>query len=86
MFYGTAAASKAARLKERDRIKLGDIDCRSKYVADKNVTYYNFNIYSFETQDETMGNGQQQNSGSGVAYGDLSFMDIPEGDTEMLPF
>ena len=49
--YGTAAASKAALLKERDRIQLGDVDVRTKYVKEKNVTYYNFNIYSFEKEE-----------------------------------
>lgn len=47
-FFGTAAASKATSLKERDRIKLGDVDVNSKYVKEKDMTYYNFNIYSFE--------------------------------------
>ena len=85
MFYGTSAASKAAKLKERDRIKLGDVDCRSKYVPEKNTTYYNFNVYSFDTQEETSGASQSQSRG--VAYGDTSFMDIPDGVTdEMLPF
>lgn len=50
-FFGTAAAKKAATLKERDRIKLGDVDVRSKYDKAKNITYYNFNVYSFEVQN-----------------------------------
>ena len=49
-FFGTAAAKKAASLKERDRIKLGDVDVRSKYDREKKVTYYNFNVYSFDIQ------------------------------------
>lgn len=85
MFYGTATAAKAARLKERDRIKLGDVDVRSKYVADKNTTYYNFNVYSFETQDEA--NGVTQANNAAAMQGDTSFLDIPEGTTdELLPF
>ena len=54
-FFGTAAAKKAATLKERDRIKLGDVDVRSKYDKAKNITYYNFNVYSFEVQNGTAG-------------------------------
>lgn len=64
-FFGTAAAKKAAALKERDRIKLGDVDVRSKYDKEKNITYYNFNVYSFETQNRTGGgntNGAQPSS------------------------
>lgn len=54
-FFGTAAAKKAATLKERDRIKLGDVDVRSKYDKAKNITYYNFNVYSFEVQNGVAG-------------------------------
>lgn len=50
-FFGTANAKKAAGLKERDRIKLGDVDVRSKYDKSKNITYYNFNVYSFDLQN-----------------------------------
>lgn len=51
-FLGTAAAKKASTLKEKDRIKLVDIDVNARYVKEKNTTYYNFNIFSFETADE----------------------------------
>lgn len=54
-FFGTAVAKKAATLKERDRIKLGDVDVRSKYDKAKNITYYNFNVYSFEVQNSAGG-------------------------------
>lgn len=47
-FFGTETAKKAALLKERDRIRLGDVDVNTKYDREKNTTYYNFNIYSFE--------------------------------------
>ena len=50
---GTAAASKAARLKEGDRIKLGDVDVSTKYDKDKKVTYTNFKMFSFETDGES---------------------------------
>lgn len=49
-FVGTAAAKKASSLKEKDRIRLGDVDVTNKYVKERNVTYTNFNIFSFETQ------------------------------------
>ena len=52
-FIGTAAAKKATALKEKDRIRLGDVDVTSKYDKEKNVTYTNFKIFSFETQNET---------------------------------
>ena len=51
-FMGTSAASKAARLKEKDRIKLGDVEVTTKYDATKHVTYTNFKCYNFEMPDE----------------------------------
>ena len=51
-FVGTAAAKKAASLKEKDRIKLGDVEVTTKYDSDKKVTYTNFKCYNFTTQDE----------------------------------
>lgn len=47
-FVGTAAAKKAARLKEKDRIKLGDVDVTSRFDKEKNTTYTNFKVFSFE--------------------------------------
>lgn len=46
---GSAAASKAARLREGDRIKLGDVDVTNKYDRDKKITYTNFKIFSFDS-------------------------------------
>ncbi len=50
-FIGSAAASKAAKLKEGDRIKLGEVDVSTKYNADKKCTYYNCKVFSFEPAD-----------------------------------
>jgi hypothetical protein len=47
-FCGTSTAAKALTLKEKDRIKLGDVDVKSVFNKEKNVTYYNFYVYSFE--------------------------------------
>lgn len=58
-FIGTAAAKKAACLKEKDRIRLGDVDVTTKYDKEKDVTYTNFKIFSFETQAEIDGNSHQ---------------------------
>ena len=49
-FVGTAAAKKAACLKEGARIKLGDVDVTSKYVKEENKTYYNFKCFSFDIE------------------------------------
>lgn len=80
-FFGTAAAKKAATLKERDRIKLGDVDVRSKYDKAKNITYYNFNVYSFEVQNGA-GGGR-----SGGAQPSSPQPTVDEGEMEdRLPF
>lgn len=55
-FIGTSAAAKAARLTDKDRIKLGDIDVSTKYDKEKKIMYTNFKIFSFETEDEFNGN------------------------------
>lgn len=51
-FIGTACASKALRLKEKDRIKLGDVDVSNRYDKEKKVTYTNFNVFSYQMADE----------------------------------
>lgn len=82
-FFGSAAAKKALQLKERDRIKLGDVDVRSKYVKEKNTTYYNFNVYSFETQAEMNGGNspghseQLQQNGRNVDDGEVDDSRLP---------
>lgn len=48
---GTAAAKKAACLKEGERIKLGDVDVTTKYDKAKDVTYTNYKIFSFEVDN-----------------------------------
>lgn len=49
---GTAAARKAALLKERDKIKLGDTDLSTKYDKEKKITYWNPKLFSFEVQEQ----------------------------------
>lgn len=55
-FVGTLAAKKAASLQERDRIKLGDVDVTNRFDKEKNVTYTNFKIFSFEMADDALRN------------------------------
>lgn len=55
-FVGTLAAKKAASLQERDRIKLGDVDVTNRFDKEKNVTYTNFKIFSFEMADDALQN------------------------------
>lgn len=86
-FIGTAAAKKALGLKEKDRIRLGDVDVTSNYVKEKNITYTNFKIFSFETQAEIDG---ANNSSNNVGYGYSGEPNPSVGDGEVddsrLPF
>lgn len=50
-FIGTANAQKAAKLKERDRIRLGDTDVSTRYDKEKRITYTNYKCFSFEGQE-----------------------------------
>lgn len=50
-FFGTNVASKAARLREKDRIRLIETDAQTRYVEEKNRTYFNFSVFSFEKVD-----------------------------------
>ena len=80
-FIGTAAAKKAACLKEKDRIRLGDVDVTNRYDKEKNVTYTNFKVFSFETQDELDGNNHQDDTLTSKAP-----VDEGEVDDSRLPF
>lgn len=46
-FIGTAHA-KAAKLKERDRIQLGDIDVSTKYDSVKKKEYVNYKVFDYD--------------------------------------
>lgn len=50
--YGSIAAQKAARLKEGDKIKLGDVDVTTRYDKEKKVEYVNYKMFSFELDEE----------------------------------
>lgn len=75
-FMGTAAAKKAAQLKEKDRIRLGDVDVSNFYNKEKKTEYTDFKIFSFDMADDAP--SQQSND---------SMSAIEEGATgDELPF
>lgn len=80
-FVGTAAAKKAAGLKEKERIRLGDVDVTNKYDKEKNGTYTNYKIFSFETQNEI--DGASRNTESPEPKKPV---DDGEVDDDRLPF
>lgn len=60
-FVGTATAKKAACLKEKDRIKLGDVEVTTKYDSDKKVSYTNFKCYNFTAKNDEDNNSTTSN-------------------------
>lgn len=83
MFIGEARA-KAEHLKERDRIKLGDVDVTRRYDKEKNKEYYNFKVFSFETEAEANGGGQSSYAYQGGNPVDGGFTPVEPDDG--LPF
>lgn len=77
---GTAAAKKAAVLKEGDTIKLGDVDVTNKYDKQKEVTYTNYKIFSFEVDG---GNTSTPKPASNEPQPEV---DSGEADDSRLPF
>ena len=77
-FIGTAAAKKAACLKEGDRIKLGDVDVTTSYNAEKKILYTNYKCFSFDTEGAA--------SPTPVNTEPQSTVDDGEADDSRLPF
>lgn len=77
---GTAAAKKAACLKEGETIKLGDVDVTNKYDKAKDVTYTNYKIFSFEVADGNTAAPKANNTEPQPA------VDSGEVDDSRLPF
>lgn len=83
-FIGSATAKKASQLKERDRIRLGDVDVTTKYDKDKQVTYTNYKVFSFEVPDAVDNPSSRADSSS-----DPSAINVDDGaaiEDALLPF
>lgn len=61
-FVGTANASKAAKLKERDWIVLGDTDVQYRFDTEQNRGFTYFTCFGFEIQEN---NRRNSNGGQG---------------------
>lgn len=78
-FVGTACAKKALGLKEKTRIKLGDVDVTNRWDAKTKKEYTNFKVFSFDLDGENSG---------GKAASSKKIAKTYEGDDEAddLPF
>lgn len=85
-FLGTAAASKAARLHERDRIQLGQVEVTNTYDKVQKKEYTNFNCYEFDIPDNFDFSPRPQQATTTPP--DMEFLNVEEGavDEEFLPF
>lgn len=81
---GTAAAKKAANLKEGDRIRLGDVDVTTTYNKEKNITYTNYKMFTFETESEM--NSGNAGSSAGKTEVDNGEVEPVEEEASDLPF
>lgn len=77
-FIGTAHTL-AADLKKGDTIKLGSCEVTNKYDKEKNTTYTNYLVYSFEKEGSNTNNQSTPKTDNG-------FMDIPDDVDSELPF
>ena len=75
-FVGTAAAAKAAKLKEKDRIKLGDVDVSNRYDKEKQREFTTFKVFSFEKEDDA----------PSAPANKMSLVDDGEPDKDGFPF
>ena len=63
-FVGTANASKAAKLQERDWIVLGDTDVQSRFDKEQNREFVYYTCFGFEIQE----NNRRNNGGGRVGF------------------
>lgn len=76
MMIGRANA-KAQKLKERDRIKLGDVDVTTTYDKERGKEYVNYKCFDFEMADEPSQNRASRNVDSNPVEGDSDVEDTP---------
>lgn len=84
-FVGTACAKKAAALKEKDHIIIGDCEVRMTYGDDKKPKYTNFNVFSFEmaenksksTSGSSNNSGYQKSADEGIDHNPVEESHLP---------
>ena len=82
--FGRPAAGQAAKLKERDRIVLGDLDVTTTYVKDTGKNYTNYAMYSFKMASQN--NNNQFDNTHSVADPEPVIGNEPEEDDTALPW
>lgn len=75
MFYG--AAAKVSKLGEGSRIKLGDCDVTTRFDKEKNKSYTNFKVFSFEEVEDGSGGVTETSVDDGEVDVDVGGKDLP---------
>lgn len=75
-FFGSATAAKAAKLKEKDRIKLGDVDVSTSYDKETKQQFTNFKCFNFEIEDRNKESGNEPDTKE-VDDGEVDKSDLP---------
>lgn len=83
-FIGTACAKRAAALKAKDHIILGDCEVKMTYGDDKKPKYTNFNVFSFEMAEEkskssasSAGQSYQKKTDEGIDHNPVEESHLP---------
>lgn len=79
-FFSGDAAKKAAKLKEKDRVKLLQTSVTSQYDKEKKINRYTFCVWDFEMADSKGGSGTKSSAAAPKAAPAV------EEDTDELPF
>lgn len=74
-FLGSGTARKAASLKERDRIRLLEVETCTRYDREQQKEFISYNVWSFEIPDEA-GSGHNTSAPS-PDEGEIEADDMP---------
>lgn len=85
LFIGDAHNG-AAKLAEKDRIKIGECEVTTLFDKDKNREYVNYKVYNFETSDGSNKTTPQNNSKSKKKSAFDDIVEEGESNEDNLPF
>lgn len=75
-FVGTAHQN-VGSLKERDRIRIGDCEVTNSYNKEKNVTYTNYAVFSFEKVDNNGVQGKSDDKAFTNSHDEIDDAELP---------
>ena len=85
-FCGEKMVEFVKRLKEKDKIEIESFDVTNKYDKEKKTTYTNISVFAAKPYEYSNSSNNSTSQKPNTEPADTSFMDIPEGADESLPF